>query len=321
MKISVAMCTYNGSKFLSEQLESILNQTQKVNEIIICDDCSQDNTKEVIFHFQKKHPGLVTLYVNETNIKVNENFEKAIKSCNGDYIFLSDQDDIWKAEKVEKTLSVFNKNPKLEGVFSNGDLINELGEKITDSSLWDNVLFLENHINEQIDLFFYISNIRNMVTGATLCIKKEVKKFIFPFPKETIIFHDEWLALLLASRKTLSYSKERLISYRVHSSQQVGIMKSSSIKRNLEVIQNILNFKNTSRFKQLCNIRKSFFRNYYKFKKLKENYEGKINVNLDAIIQNNYLNIIKTENRMKKSNPLRNYFNKFVEILSGKRKL
>ena len=321
MKISVVICTFNGEKFIFDQLESIINQTQKVDEIIICDDCSRDNTHNVIYQFQKKYPDLIRFYINETNIGVNKNFEKAISLSSGDYIFLCDQDDVWKKQKTEKIIAVFDKNPMLEGVFSNGDLINDVGEKIEGNSLWDTILFLENYLKEPIDLYYYISNIRNMVTGATLCIKKEAIATIFPFPHESAMFHDEWIALLLASRKTISYCPEHLISYRVHARQQIGVMKFSSIKRNLQVIKYILEQKTTEEYKCLLQIRKSFFRNYNKFNRLKNGYSGKLKIDLGSIIETNKKNIIKTEKIMKKSNFFLFYFNKSIDKLFKKRQL
>jgi len=321
MKISAALCTYNGSRYLKDQLQSIVNQTLIVDEIIICDDNSTDNTIEIIIEFQEKYPNKITLNRNNINLKVNKNFEKAITLCTGDYIFLSDQDDIWANNKVETMISIFDKNPEYEGIFSDGNLINEFGEIFTEKSLWENVLFFEKNINNQVDLFYYIANVRNMVTGATLCIKKEVKQFIFPFPKEDIIYHDEWIALLLAFRKKLSFSNEKLISYRIHSMQQIGVIKASSLKRNLKRIQNILNYNDTSKFIDLYNIRKLFYRNYYKFIKLKHSIDKHQVLNLEVIIENNYLNIIEIEKRMKKSSVFLYYFNKFAEILTQKRKL
>src|SRR6476620_1984679 len=129
MKISVAMCTYNGGRFISEQLQSIIDQELPVDEIVICDDGSKDDTFAVIEKFQTTFPGLIKLHINEVNLRVNKNFEKAISLCKGDFIFLSDQDDVWRKDKTKKILEVFEANPQLEGVFSNGDLITETGEK------------------------------------------------------------------------------------------------------------------------------------------------------------------------------------------------
>jgi glycosyltransferase involved in cell wall biosynthesis len=321
MKTSVAMCAYNGEKYIKTQLKSILNQTVSIDEIVICDDGSNDKTIAIIEQFQLEYPNKIFLYKNPINLGSNKNFEKAISICTGDYIFISDQDDIWKEDKVEKIISIFNDNPFLEGVFSNGDLIDGNGNKITQKTLWDNILFLENYIDTNINLHFYITNIRNMVTGATLCIKKDITEFVFPFPNSTAMYHDEWIALILSHRKTLSYSKEPLISYRTHDYQQIGTMKPSSIRRNQDVIKNILEPSHKVIFKTLSHTYKSYFRNYYKFMKLKENQVNKCVFDLDEIIETNKKNILKTRNEMRKLNPILYYLNKTIDKILNKRQL
>ena len=116
MKLSVAMCTYNGEQHVNEQLESILKQTMTVDEIIICDDGSTDKTIQIIEQFQMNFPNIITLHRNSFNLGSNKNFEKAITLCSGDYIFLSDQDDIWKINKVEKIIQSFLDSPSLEAI-------------------------------------------------------------------------------------------------------------------------------------------------------------------------------------------------------------
>ena len=97
--ISVAMTTYNGEQYIKEQLTSIIHQSRQVNEIIICDDCSKDHTPEIIQSFQNQYKDInIKLYINEKNVGYRDNFKKAISLCSGDYIFISDQDDIWKKE-------------------------------------------------------------------------------------------------------------------------------------------------------------------------------------------------------------------------------
>lgn len=142
MKISVALCTYNGSSYIEKQLNSILDQQDfKVNEIVICDDNSTDETLEILNDFKAKHPSVFSIHVNEYNVGSTKNFEKAISLCSGDYIFLADQDDIWKEDKIKKTLAVFDKNPSAEGVFSNADLIDQEDNLIPSVTIWDSVFF------------------------------------------------------------------------------------------------------------------------------------------------------------------------------------
>jgi glycosyltransferase involved in cell wall biosynthesis len=321
MKISVAMCTYNGEKYIKTQLESILKQTVTVDEIVICDDGSKDKTFEIIAQFQIEYPNKIFLYKNSVNMGSTKNFEKSISICTGDYIFLSDQDDLWKQDKVRKIISIFDENPKLEGVFSNGDLMDENSNIIPQKTLWDNVLFHEKYIDEKINLYFYISNIRNMVTGATLCIKKEIIPFIYPFPNSKAMLHDEWIALILSYRNTLSYTREFLISYRIHDSQQVGIIKPSSIKRNQNTIKNILAPSKNVKFKTLEHTYKSNFRNYYKFSKLKSTLDVNCIFDLDQIIETNKNNILKTRNQMQKRNPILSFIQKLTDKIFNKRQI
>src|SRR5438045_2698326 len=98
MKISVALCTFNGQAFINDQLTSIVTQTRAVDEIIISDDNSSDTTTEIIGRFSEKYSCII-LEENKTNIGPIRNFEKAIAACTGDIIFLSDQDDVWDQNK------------------------------------------------------------------------------------------------------------------------------------------------------------------------------------------------------------------------------
>ena len=98
-KMSIALCTYNGELFLQEQLDSYINQTLLPNELVINDDCSTDSTVAIINDFVKNAPFLCK--INEANLRLTKNFERAIVRSTGDYIFLSDQDDVWKKDKTQ----------------------------------------------------------------------------------------------------------------------------------------------------------------------------------------------------------------------------
>ena len=100
MKLSVAFIVYNGSNYMEQQLDSILNQTVKVDEIVVCEDNSTDNTKEILEKYNKSNPGLFKILHNTQNLGSNKNAEKAIQHCTGDIVFLSDQDDEWFDNKV-----------------------------------------------------------------------------------------------------------------------------------------------------------------------------------------------------------------------------
>jgi len=88
-----------------------------IDELVVCDDCSNDKTVEILNSYKEQFPSILKIYRNSENLRSNKNFEKAISLCTGNFIFLSDQDDYWKPEKVAKTIAVFDANPSAEGVF------------------------------------------------------------------------------------------------------------------------------------------------------------------------------------------------------------
>src|SRR5437879_6214343 len=125
MRLSIAMCTYNGARFLKEQLDSIASQTCSPDEVIVCDDHSSDGTVQVIERFASGAPFPVKLQVNETNLGSTKNFEKAIGLCQGEVIALADQDDVWSSIKLERLIAAFESDPNLGLVFSDAQLVDE----------------------------------------------------------------------------------------------------------------------------------------------------------------------------------------------------
>ena len=111
-RISVAMCTYNGEKYLHQQLASIAQQTRLPEEMVVCDDCSSDSTPEIIEEFARTVPFPVRFFRNPQNLGSTKNFEKAIGLCTGDMIALCDQDDIWMPEKLARQAEMMERDPR-----------------------------------------------------------------------------------------------------------------------------------------------------------------------------------------------------------------
>src|SRR5882672_9093136 len=139
-RISVAMCIYNGARFLPRQLESIAAQTRLPDELVVCDDGSSDESRAIVRWFANDAPFTVRLEINERNLGSTRNFGKAIGLCEGDVIALSDQDDVWKPQKLAHLWQVLQQNPGAGYVFSNADLIDERGSPLG-RELWDSVRF------------------------------------------------------------------------------------------------------------------------------------------------------------------------------------
>ena len=136
--LSVAMCTCNGEKYIEQQMQSILNQDLKVDEIVVCDDKSTDNTFNLLHDIAHKHNDIHWIIKqNATRLGVTKNFEQAISLCHGKIILLSDQDDIWEHNKTKIIHDYMNENKNINVIFSDAKLINENNELISKHSLLD----------------------------------------------------------------------------------------------------------------------------------------------------------------------------------------
>lgn len=244
IKVSVALCTYNGEKYLDQQLQSIIKQTRPVDEIIICDDCSKDNTVQIIKDYQKLHNGLIKLKINPKNIQSVKNFQQGLQLSTGDIIFLSDQDDLWSANKVEHYLNHFELNPNTEVICSNGHLINENNQSLDRLTIWD-LPYLAHLQNRQIDLFHMICYTSNIATGASMALRKSFLHEILPIPSLQRMHHDEWIALIASYHNSFSLLNDKLFSYRIHAEQQVGNVSIDDTKENIEKLLKRIDPKNT----------------------------------------------------------------------------
>ena len=139
-KISIALATYNGAAYLKEQLESYCSQTQLPDELVVCDDCSTDETIRILEKFIQDAPFEVQICKNQINLGVTKNFEKAVSLCTGDYIFLSDQDDIWLADKIKVLTEVLNRHTNAGAAFCNATMCDETGACLG-YDIWEALFF------------------------------------------------------------------------------------------------------------------------------------------------------------------------------------
>lgn len=226
--VSVALCTYNGEKFLKEQLESLAAQTVLPGEVVICDDVSTDNTLAVIEAFRQTHPPFaVHVHRNETRAGVTANFFKAIQLCTGDYIALCDQDDVWLPYKLQTVLEFFQKpeNSHIEVVFSDLALVDEQLRPL-DNTMWNRLGFTGANREEwkRSGGVEYMLHKGNVMTGASAVLRSSFKQRIAAFagyPFATIL-HDYVIALAAALEHKLAFIEIPLVLYRQHTSQQLG---------------------------------------------------------------------------------------------------
>lgn len=225
------MCTYNGEKYLSEQLESIARQSLLPSELIVCDDGSDDATAGMVSAFARSAPFPVRFIQNSLNMGSTKNFEQAMRLCKGELIALCDQDDCWDPKKLEVLTNVL-RTSGAGGVFSDGFLMDDTS-KLTGRTLWGVGRFSEHHrkFNDDSHRQQGISTLLrcNVVTGATMMFRSHLREELLPCPQEWI--HDGWLAWMLVLHSQLIAHPECLIRYRIHASQQVGVAGRSIAAR------------------------------------------------------------------------------------------
>jgi len=319
-KISVAMCTYNGERFLNEQIDSILSQTHPVDEIVVCDDGSTDRTIAMLREYDQKHPGLFFIHQNETNLRSVKNFEKAIGLCTGELIFLADQDDKWALNKVADFTEFLDKNPKIQVVVSNGYCMNDESEVMEKHTIWDGPKFLrEKNIN--FSYYKLISYVSNIATGATMAIRKEILPEILPFPVVKDFHHDEWIAIVASRKNAFEMLDDKYLYYRIHENQQVGGISFDKTDRVKNKIRNVFDFENRdlgykSYKRRLANLADSYKKN----KKLYENADR-----YNEYFKENLENIEAVYNETRKLMKKKYFFTSIVLNISdrilGKRQL
>ena len=217
------MCTYNGERYVIEQLTSIAKQDRLPDELIVVDDGSHDATVKLVRQFAESVPFSVKLYENQQNVGSTKSFERAVEACTGDIIVFADQDDVWREDRLSKTEAYFLENPSMDAVFSDAELIDE-NSVPQGRRIWEEVQFTPEAKSRwrqgeayQMLYFSYV------VTGATLAIRRSILPLITPFPTHVpVLIHDAWIALILALQDKIGFIDDCLISYRQHTQQQVG---------------------------------------------------------------------------------------------------
>ncbi len=211
--VSVAMATFNGEKFLARQIDSIFSQTLLPKEMIICDDCSTDNTIEILKEFSRNAPVDFIYYQNETRMGVTANFKKGVSLTSpGNYIALSDQDDIWLPQKLERSVqTLLNIDDKATPAMIYSDLIMiDSDENILNVSV-NNELAHDKYVHCLSTLLF-----GNFVLGCTIMMNEKMKDLFADIPDDTPFNHDSWLSLIGFSFGRIACIPESFIQYRKH---------------------------------------------------------------------------------------------------------
>jgi len=231
VKVAVVVCTYNGERFLAEQLQSILDQTHPPDNITVSDDGSSDSTLDIVAEFSSRDSGAKkpqwTVQSRKKPLGAAGNFASALTKAQGEFIALADQDDVWEPNRIERGLAGFRDDALL--VHSDATLIDEVGQ-LTGSLM--SALRLTNGERRSLLSGKALDALlrRNLVTGATTMIRASLLKQALPIPEGWV--HDEWLALVAAVQGGVVFSEESLIRYRQHGGNEIGAAKTDLDEAN-----------------------------------------------------------------------------------------
>ena len=252
-KIDILMATYNGAKYVKEQIDSILSQTYSNFRLLICDDVSNDGTYEILKEYEKKDKRVI-VYRNEKNLGCLKNFENLLTKVQSNCYMFSDQDDVWYNTKIEDTLKKM--------VSDNADLV------FTDLEIVDDKLNTKyDSFNKKMEYRrkilklddYNMVYLYNVVTGCTILSKKKYINKILPLPNNKNMLHDHFISLVVSlSGGKISYLDKATIKYRQHDNNQVGAKKYTSTLKSFDDVRNHLIEVKLSIFKEYVNINEMF---------------------------------------------------------------
>lgn len=285
-KLKILLATYNGEKFIQEQIDSLLNQTYSDFLIIIQDDFSTDKTFEILQRYSKKYPNKIFVSQNRKNSgSAKNNFISMIIGTEGDYFMLCDQDDIWKDFKVEFSIDKLKEAENLYGkdtpilIHTNAEVVDENLEILSSSLEYRlNLDCKKNKLNN------YLS--QNNITGCTTIFNKSVKNKIGQVP-EFFLMHDWWLGLITSAFGIITYYDQATISYRQHGENSIG---AQNTKNNMYKIKNFLDFQNKILAIKFTYLQANCFLQIYK-QQLSESQKKLLNEYIDIPNKNKLLKI------------------------------
>lgn len=221
-RTSIAMATYNGGPFIAEQLASLVSQNRPPDQLVVCDDGSEDDTLDQIEVFRETAPFEVVVQRNPQRLGPTANFERAVSLCEGDVILLCDQDDVWLPEKIETLVDALESHPEWGIVFCNGEVMDG-SLKPLGYDLWQALFFgprEQAEVAQGRSPYVFMRHV--VAAGNTLAFRSAFRESLLPFP-ELPSTHDAWIAFVVSCLAGCGLVPEKLIRYRLHGNNLIGI--------------------------------------------------------------------------------------------------
>lgn len=219
LTVGVVLAAFNGQAYIQDQINSILDQSRQPDQVVIVDDGSTDQTPQILEKLKSRHPN-IEVYRNKTNCGWIENFEKGIALCTTDCIALSDQDDIWRRDKLEICVNAITRSDGGAGIcYHNANLMYDDGTALPIDFSQANAKPFPLSSDEAKS---FITDTQSPVPGFLMVFTRELKEIALPFPGKRFCAHDWWISALSFFLFDPVYIDEPLVSHRVHSGQTIG---------------------------------------------------------------------------------------------------
>lgn len=237
--IDILMAVYNSADYILMQLQSLMEQTYPHFRIIIRDDCSSDQSVDLIEKFSQKYPGKILFIKGKKNLGACHNFATLLRYTKADYIMFSDADDIWLPTKIEESFVLMQENEIMHGkktpllIHTDLTVVNEQLQ-ILSNSFWDSSKtnpYSANFLNQLL--------VQNVITGCTMLINQPLLQLASPLPKEAIM-HDWWIGLVASAFGQIDFLEKPTVLYRQHSKNHIGAKNWKSLAIYWTYFQKVL---------------------------------------------------------------------------------
>ena len=270
--IDILLATYNGEKYIRQQLDSILTQSCSDFKLFICDDASDDTTYEILKEYSQRHPDTIDISRNEYSLGARQNFFNLLKNSTAEYVMFADQDDVWLYRKIEYSLKAIK---SMEAVYGEDlPLLIHSDLKVVDDSLkiisesMSDFLKQDSH---RKNLGFLL--VENVVTGNTIILNQALRREFIGSDKAYM--HDWWLALIACIRGRIAYIDKPLCLYRQHSGNILGAKPSHGLRAMI-----------IERYKNRLKVKENYRKMYEQAEALLELYEARLSPGQEELLRN-----------------------------------